>query len=73
VTAVTFRPHTALAFGVAVCFILTPVIWVIAAVLGAVVLLPRWLWTNGRELVRRPGLAKVAHSSVWDDWLDGPS
>jgi hypothetical protein len=75
VLAVTSWSHAALAVVLCLflCFILTPAIWMIAAVLGAIVLLPRWLWTNGRNRGLRTRFAKFAHSSVWDDWLDGPS
>jgi hypothetical protein len=75
VFAVTSWSHPALALVLcfSLCFILTPAIWMTAAVLGAIVLLPRWLWMNGRNRVPRTRSDKVARSSVWDDWLDVPS
>jgi hypothetical protein len=71
--AVTSRPTAALMLCFTLAFGLTPVIWMTAAVLGAIVLLPRWLWMNGRNRVLPTRFVKVAHGNLWDDWLDGPS
>jgi hypothetical protein len=69
--AVYFRDDLALAFGLVVIPLMTLAIWMIAGVLGTLLLVPRWLWTNRRNRFSQAGFAKAAHSSVWDNWLDG--
>jgi hypothetical protein len=71
--AVAFRDGFALVVGLDLISLMTLAIWMIAGVLGTLLLVPRWLWTNRRNRVPHTRFAKAAHSSVWDDWLDGPS
>ncbi len=54
------------------CLTVTAPIWGVAAAL-AIGLLPRWRWMSWRKRDAQARSANVARSSVWDDWLDGPS
>jgi hypothetical protein len=47
--------------------------WMIAAVLGTVLLLARWLWAKTQDQVVRARRLTGEHSVVWDEWLDGSS
>ena len=62
---------------VSVGFVLIPSLilatWIIAAVLGTVLLLSRWLWAKTQDQVLRPWRWTGARSGVWDEWLDGSS
>jgi hypothetical protein len=71
--AVGHRDGLALVVGLVLVSVMTLAIWMIAGVLGSLLLVPSWLWTNRRNRAQQTGFAKAAHSSVWDDWLDGPS
>jgi len=53
--------------------IMTVAIWLIAAVLGTVLLFARCLWVNRKDPVLRAHRAPGKGPGVWDEWLDGPS
>ena len=73
VMAVVSRALTAVSVG----FVLIPALilatWIIAAVLGTVLLLARWLWAKTQDQVLRAWRRTGARSGVWDEWLDGSS
>ena len=73
VLAVVFSADTAVPIG----FVLIPSLilatWIIAAVLGTVLLLSRWLWAKTQDQVLRAWRWTGAGSGVWDEWLDGSS
>ena len=70
--AVVFRDSTALAVGLVLIPLMTLAIWMTAAVLGTVLLLPKWIWSRGHELALRLPRTVGCRSGLWDDWLDGP-
>jgi hypothetical protein len=57
--------------GSALIALMTLVIWITAAVLGAMLLLPLWLWEKLHHPRLRTPRCIGARSGVWDDWLDG--
>jgi hypothetical protein len=71
--AVGHRDGFELVMGLVITSVMTLAIWMIAGVLGTLLLFPRWLWTNWRNLMPQTGFAKAAQPSIWDGWLDGPS
>jgi hypothetical protein len=73
-TAVHYRDvRLPLIMGLVRISLITLAIWMIAGLLGTLLLVARLLWTNRRNRVPKTGFDKAAPSSVWDDWLDGPS
>jgi hypothetical protein len=53
--------------------VVTLVVWVIAAVLCLLALVPRGLRVLGRRRAGRSRSPRAAESGVWDDWLDSPT
>ena len=70
--AVVFRDATPLLIVLVLLPLMTLAIWVTAAVLGTVLLLPRWLWSMGHDLVLRTGCPIGGPERLWDEWLDWP-
>jgi hypothetical protein len=69
VLAIVWRDATALSLGLVLLVAMTLAAWISAAVLGAMLLIPRWLWTTWRKAVQTKRWASTC-SSVWDQWLD---
>jgi hypothetical protein len=72
VLAAVFRDGISIRVGLTLMVLMSLAIWITAAVLGGVVLLPGWLWASGRRLIRRTRPSPSGWSGVWDEWLDGP-
>ena len=70
--AVVHGDTTAISIGLVFLLSLTLAIWIIAAVLGTVLLLPKWIWAKTQDQLLRTRCSTAARSSVWDEWLDGP-
>jgi hypothetical protein len=70
--AFAFRDVAGLVVGLVLVLLMTLAIWMIAGVLGTVLLVPRWLWAKSREVVVRMPCSNGERSGVWDDWLDMP-
>jgi hypothetical protein len=47
--------------------------WIIAAVMGTVLLLARRLWAMSQDRILRARRWTGARSGLWDEWLDGYS
>jgi hypothetical protein len=62
-----FHSSASLALGFIVCSLLP------AVILGVIIQVPRWLWSKCPNMVHRSECFPATHSSVRDDWLDGPS
>ena len=73
VLAAVYRAGSALLVGLTLLLFLSLAIWITSAVLGGVILLPRWLWLAGRRHLRRTRPSPRRGSGVWDDWLDSPA
>jgi hypothetical protein len=71
--AVAFRDGAALVVGLVLISLMTVAIWMIAGVLGTVLLVPRWLWARCQDVFVRMPCSNGERSGVWDDWLDVPS
>jgi hypothetical protein len=72
VMAAVFRDGNALLVGLTLLLLITLATWATAAVLGGVILLPRWLWLAGRRHLRRTRPSTRGGPGMWDDWLDSP-
>jgi hypothetical protein len=66
------RDVTALWIGGVLIALMAVAIWITAAVLGTVLLIPVWLWEKRHYAVFRTRRSIGARSGVWDDWLDWP-
>jgi hypothetical protein len=71
ITAVVDRVDAAVVISLVVIPEVILVIWIIAGVLWAVLLLARWLWAKSQDQVRRALRWTGARSGVWDERLDG--
>jgi hypothetical protein len=72
ILAVVFRSGTTLVVGFTLLLLMSLAIWLTAAVLGGVVLVPRWLWSSVRRRVQPARSSPGDGSGVWDEWLDSP-
>jgi hypothetical protein len=71
--AVVLGNTTPISIGLVLLLSMTLAIWTIAAVLGIILLVPRWIWAKTQYQLLRTRCWTAARSSVWDEWLDGPS
>jgi hypothetical protein len=71
--AVVFRDGDAFSLGLDLIPRTTLIIWMAAAVLGPVLLLPTWFRERKYCPVLRARRWIDPRSGVWDDWLDVPS
>jgi hypothetical protein len=71
VLAAVFRAEIAISIGLVMLPSLILATWMIAAVLGTVHLLARWLWAKTQHQVLQTRRSTGARSGVWDMWLDG--
>jgi hypothetical protein len=69
---VVFRSGTTLLVGFTLLLLMSLAIWVTAAVLGGVVLVPRWLWSLGWRRVQPARSSDGGRVGVWDEWLGSP-
>jgi hypothetical protein len=72
VQTVAFSSDIPLLVGFVMLPLLMLAIWVIAAVLGTLFLLPKGLFTRVRDQSRRKRHRLAPRTGLWDDWLDGP-
>ena len=63
---------TPIFFGLVLLSSLTLLIWMIAAVLGTILLVLKWIWAKTQDQLPRTRCLTAARSIVWDEWLDGP-
>jgi hypothetical protein len=71
--AVVLGNTTPISIGLVLLLSVTLATWMIAAVLGTVLLVPKWIWAKTQDQLLRTRCSTAARSSVWDEWLDGPS
>jgi hypothetical protein len=71
--AIMLDQGTALAVGLFLVPLMVAAIWMIAAVLGTALLLPKWLWDKRHHRETRARYRTAGGSGLWDGWLDGPS
>jgi biotin transporter BioY len=60
-----------ISIGLVLLLCMTLASWMIAAVLGTVLLVPKWIWAKTQDQLLRTRCWTAARSSVWDEWLDG--
>jgi hypothetical protein len=72
VTAAVLRDGAALLVGFVLILFITVAIWITAAVMGTMLLVPLRLWDKRHYPVVRSQRWLGPRSSVWDEWLDGP-
>jgi hypothetical protein len=70
--AVVFSDGDAFSLGLDLIARTTLIIWIVAAVLGPLLLLPTWLREKRHHPVLRARRWIDTRSGVWDGWLDGP-
>ena len=71
--AVVLGNTTPILIGLVLLLSMTLAIWTIAVVLGTILLVPKWIWAKTQDQLLRTRCWTAASSSVWDEWINGPS